>query len=184
MRLSDWQSCEYRWWIQSRQSQTRWSKYTSHGKRYTHGYWTTQARCHHRRWCSSRYRHSRVSRTRDTHRWHDDPRSDSEITIYTITPIIPTIRNSIVLLILSFLYSCSSVVQTRFETVAIPPTKSETITSTISIPPCIHGPRIEYFMYHYIRSHDPHDNVYTSDLSVDPQEFRKQMSYIDSLRKE
>ena len=43
---------------------------------------------------------------------------------------------------------------------------------------CIHEPRVDYFMYHYIRPHDPRDNASTQDLSVDPQEFRKQMSYV------
>lgn len=45
-------------------------------------------------------------------------------------------------------------------------------------PTCIRDPDIQFFMYHYIRTHDPRDNAYTRELSVDPQEFRKQMSYL------
>lgn len=44
--------------------------------------------------------------------------------------------------------------------------------------PCVRNPDIQFFMYHYIRSHDPHDNASTQDLSVDPEDFRTEMSYV------
>lgn len=43
---------------------------------------------------------------------------------------------------------------------------------------CIKKPRIDYFMYHYVRSPDPRDNASTRDLSIDPQDFRTHMSYM------
>jgi hypothetical protein len=66
----------------------------------------------------------------------------------------------------------------------VPPEKIETALPVMITPLCIHAPQIDYFMYHYIRSNDPHDNASTDDLSVDPQEFRRQMSYIHDLAKE
>lgn len=49
---------------------------------------------------------------------------------------------------------------------------------------CIKDPNIEFFMYHYIRDHDPHDNFYTKDLSVAPVLFEAHMLEIESLAKE
>lgn len=59
-------------------------------------------------------------------------------------------------------------------------------TSSIEVnpPPCITDPDIQFFMYHYIRAHDPRDNIFTTDLSVDPKDFRTHMQYIRSLNNE
>lgn len=39
-------------------------------------------------------------------------------------------------------------------------------------------------MYHYVRTHDPRDNAATTDLSIDPKDFRIHMQYIQELRKD
>jgi peptidoglycan/xylan/chitin deacetylase (PgdA/CDA1 family) len=39
-------------------------------------------------------------------------------------------------------------------------------------------------MYHYIRETDTRDAPSTRDLSMDPQDFRKHLSYIQQLEKE
>lgn len=57
-------------------------------------------------------------------------------------------------------------------------------TGTTNINNCITDPEIQFFMYHYIRDHDPRDNIFTTDLSVSPANFRLQMNHIQSLRKE
>jgi hypothetical protein len=59
-------------------------------------------------------------------------------------------------------------------------------TSSIAVNPhpCITDPDIQFFMYHYVRAHDPRDNIFTTDLSVDPKDFRTHMQYIQELRKE
>lgn len=49
---------------------------------------------------------------------------------------------------------------------------------------CIHEPEIDFFMYHYIRSHDIHDAESTRDLSVDPRDFRTHMQYISDISKD
>lgn len=47
---------------------------------------------------------------------------------------------------------------------------------------CINEPDIQFFMYHYVRTHDSRDNAATRDLSIDPRDFRAHMTYIDKLR--
>jgi hypothetical protein len=59
-------------------------------------------------------------------------------------------------------------------------------TSSIEVnpPPCITNPDIQFFMYHYVRAYDPRDNIFTTDLSVEPKNFKTHMQYIQELRKE
>lgn len=46
---------------------------------------------------------------------------------------------------------------------------------------CTTYPKITFFMYHYIRDHDPKDNASTKDLSVPPALFEEQMKKVKSL---
>ncbi len=64
------------------------------------------------------------------------------------------------------------------------PTISENINKVTKLEECHHNPTIEYFMYHYIRETDTRDAPSTRDLSMDPQDFRKHLSYIQQLEKE
>lgn len=103
-------------------------------------------------------------------------RRDREIIIHCINHIAIIIRNTVLVLIFSILYGCSSV------SILIDSNPSAQIPSEIEIKTvastCIKNPYINYFMYHYVRSHDPRDNASTRDLSIDPSDFRKHMSYI------
>ena len=49
---------------------------------------------------------------------------------------------------------------------------------------CIKNPQVEFFMYHYIRDHDPHDTATTKELSVAPSLFEAHMQKVESLAKE
>jgi hypothetical protein len=49
---------------------------------------------------------------------------------------------------------------------------------------CIKNPHIEFFMYHYIRDHDPKDTLFTKELSVPPAVFEEHMRKIKSLAKQ
>jgi peptidoglycan/xylan/chitin deacetylase (PgdA/CDA1 family) len=57
-----------------------------------------------------------------------------------------------------------------------------TNTGTIEVTNCIKEPDIQFFMYHYVRTHDPRDNAATTDLSIDPWNFREHMKYVQKLR--
>jgi hypothetical protein len=46
---------------------------------------------------------------------------------------------------------------------------------------CIKNPMVEFFMYHYIRDYDIHDNQTTKNLSVPPKIFEEHMKKIQSL---
>ncbi len=61
---------------------------------------------------------------------------------------------------------------------------SEVKNEIASIPEktlCIKNPQVRFFMYHYIRDYDIHDNQTTKNLSVPPKVFEEQMQKIQSL---
>lgn len=47
---------------------------------------------------------------------------------------------------------------------------------------CIKEPKIEVFMYHYIRDDDPNDNKMIRDLSVTPENFESHMQIVQNLK--
>ena len=47
---------------------------------------------------------------------------------------------------------------------------------------CIQNPKIDTFMYHYIRNHDKTDNAILKSLSVPPDIFEEQMQTISELK--
>jgi len=49
---------------------------------------------------------------------------------------------------------------------------------------CIKNPEISFFMYHYIRDDDIHDNSTVHNLSIPPSLFDEQMREVAKLRDE
>jgi poly-beta-1,6-N-acetyl-D-glucosamine N-deacetylase len=55
--------------------------------------------------------------------------------------------------------------------------------NTLDLANCISDPHITFFMYHYIRDDDSHDNRSTHALSVPPGIFREHMETVQQLSK-
>jgi peptidoglycan/xylan/chitin deacetylase (PgdA/CDA1 family) len=49
---------------------------------------------------------------------------------------------------------------------------------------CVKNPEISFFMYHYIRDDDIHDNGTVRNLSIPPSLFNEQMREVAKLRDE
>lgn len=103
-----------------------------------------------------------------------------QITQFIIKKVQIFIKLFMLFLGVLFMYRMSIPIHSYQEKKVVPIIASWT-TESLPSQICFREPEIDFFMYHYIRSHDERDNSATQDLSIDPTAFRTHMSYVRSL---